>query len=249
MLLLRAAFRVAVIGMIGMKLNRWSVLLGMGTLATAVAAGPRVVADSACPHYAVDIEAFATCDGDRVAGPEPIRIDAGDLLAELDVPQHKRTASGLYVDAVHAEAIKRRYPDEVVFVDIRSPVELGLTGHPTAVDINVPFRDFVQPLVWDDAKSAWAMETNPRFPEQLDSELRRRGATHDTVVMLLCRAGDRSAQAADALSLLGYRNVVSVVDGYEGDIAPDGRRSLNGWKNAGLPWTAQANAALVARRR
>ena len=60
MLLLRAAFRVAGIGMIGMKLNRWSVLLGMGTLATAVAAGPRVVADSACPHYAVDIEAFAT---------------------------------------------------------------------------------------------------------------------------------------------------------------------------------------------
>lgn len=246
---MRAPVTVAVTGMFGMKLKRYLLLLGMGTLATAVMAGPRVVADSACPHYAVDIEAFATCDGDRVASPDPIRIDASELLAEPEVPLHKRTGSGLYVDAVHAEAIKRKHPDEVVFVDIRSPVELGLTGHPKAVDLNVPFRDFVEPLVWDDARGVWSMETNPRFSAQLDGELRRRGATYDTVVMLLCRSGDRSAQAADALSLLGYRNVVSVVDGYEGDIGPDGRRSLNGWKNAGLPWTAQANAALVARRR
>ncbi len=232
-----------------MKLKRNLLLLGMGTLATAVMAGPRVVADSACPHYAVDIEVFATCDGDRVASPDPIRLDASELLAETDVPLHKRTGSGLYVDALHAEAIKRRYPDDVVFVDIRSPVELGLTGHPKAVDLNVPFRDFVQPLVWDDAKGAWSMQTNPRFSAQLDGELRLRGATYDTIVMLLCRSGDRSAQAADALSLLGYRNVVSVVDGYEGDIGPDGRRSLNGWKNAGLPWTAEAHSARMARRR
>ena len=174
---MRAPFTVAVTGMIVMKLKRHLLLLGMGTLATAVMAGPRVVADSACPHYAVDIEAFATCDGDRVASPDPIRLDASELLAEPDVPLHKRTGSGLYVDAVHAEAIKRRHPDEVVFVDIRSPVELGLTGHPKAVDLNVPFRDFVQPLVWDDARGAWSMQTNPRFSAQLDGELRRRGAT------------------------------------------------------------------------
>ncbi len=28
---------------------------------------PAVVADTACPYYAVDIASFATCDGDRVA--------------------------------------------------------------------------------------------------------------------------------------------------------------------------------------
>jgi rhodanese-related sulfurtransferase len=232
-----------------MNSKRWSVLLGMSALATAAVADPRVVADSACPHYAVDIAAFATCDGDRVASLDPVRLDASELLAEPEVPLHKRTGIGLYVDAVHAESIKRRHPDAVVFVDIRSPLELGITGHPKAVDLNVPFRDFVVPLAWDDARGAWSMEANPRFAAQLDGELRRRGATYDTVVMLLCRSGDRSAQAADALSQFGYRNVVSVVDGYEGDVGPDGRRSLNGWKNAGLPWTAQANAALVARRR
>jgi rhodanese-related sulfurtransferase len=224
-------------------------LLGVSGLVTVAIASPAVVADSACPHYAIDIEAFATCDGDRVARPDPIRLDASVLLAEPDVPLHKRTGSGLYVDSVHAYVIKRMYPDEVVLVDIRSPVELGLTGHPTAVDLNVPLREFVQPLAWDDAKGAWKMAANSKFAAQLDSELRRHGATHDTVVMLLCRSGDRSAQAADELSLLGYRNVVSVVDGYEGDVGPDGSRTLNGWKNAGLPWTAQANAALVAKSR
>jgi len=39
-------------------------------LASAAASGvvfAQVVADSACPKHAVDIAAFATCDGDRVA--------------------------------------------------------------------------------------------------------------------------------------------------------------------------------------
>jgi rhodanese-related sulfurtransferase len=63
--------------------------------------------------------------------------------------------------------------------------------------------------------------------------------------VVLCRAGDRSARAADELAALGYTNTVSVVDGFEGDFAADGRRSINGWKNAGLPWTARPLAALV----
>jgi hypothetical protein len=39
----------------------------------------------------------------------------------------------------------------------------------------------------------------------------------------------------------GYTKVYSVVDGYEGDKAKDGphkgQRTVNGWKNSGLPWT------------
>jgi hypothetical protein len=30
-----------------------------------------------------------------------------------------------------------------------------------------------------------------------------------------------------------------VVDGFEGDMSKDGRRAVNGWKNAGLPWSYQ----------
>ena len=44
----------------------WIVVFGLG-LAGNAAAGIEVVSDAACPYYAVDMESFATCDGDRVA--------------------------------------------------------------------------------------------------------------------------------------------------------------------------------------
>ena len=60
-------------------------------------------------------------------------------------------------------------------------------------------------------------------------------------VILICRSGDRSARAADLLANAGYTQVYSITDGFEGDAAKDGpqagQRIVNGWKNAGLPWT------------
>jgi rhodanese-related sulfurtransferase len=67
--------------------------------------------------------------------------------------------------------------------------------------------------------------------------LQARGLTKTDQVVLICRSGDRSAKAANLLADLGYTNVHTVVDGFEGDMSPDGRRTVNGWKNAGLPWT------------
>jgi rhodanese-related sulfurtransferase len=53
----------------------------------------------------------------------------------------------------------------------------------------------------------------------------------------MCRSGDRSARAVDALANAGFTNVYSQIDGFEGDLSKDGRRDVNGWKNAGLAWT------------
>jgi rhodanese-related sulfurtransferase len=45
------------------------------------------------------------------------------------------------------------------------------------------------------------------------------------------------------LARAGYDKAYTVVDGFEGDresdpSSPDyGKRTVNGWKNAGLPWT------------
>jgi hypothetical protein len=41
----------------------------------------------------------------------------------------------------------------------------------------------------------------------------------------------------------GFTQVWSVVDGFEGDMSKDGRRSVNGWKNAGLPWSHKLDKA------
>ena len=60
-------------------------------------------------------------------------------------------------------------------------------------------------------------------------------------MLLICRSGDRSARAANLLSQLGYTSVYTVVDGFEGDAVAAGekrgQRIVNGWKNAGLPWS------------
>ena len=43
----------------------------------------------------------------------------------------------------------------------------------------------------------------------------------------------------------GFTTVYSVIDGFEGDMSPQGRRTVNGWKNSGLPWTYKLEKAKV----
>lgn len=217
-------------------------------LSTAVMAQPTVVGDEACPSYAIDIEAFATCDGERAARPRAAPRLVANAVDEASLPLNKRTAAARYVDAQGAHALKVSDPNSVVLVDVRSGIEIELAGHPQLVDFNVPWREFAQPFVWDAESRAWRMAPNPRFGIELSEHLRLRGADADTPVLLLCRAGERSARAADELTRLGFRNVYTIVDGFEGDVGADGQRSVNGWKNAGLPWTAWTEGELIARR-
>jgi rhodanese-related sulfurtransferase len=69
----------------------------------------------------------------------------------------------------------------------------------------------------------------------------------DSPIVLICRSGDRSAAAANLLAEAGFKKVYSVVDGYEGDVATEGpkagQRVVNGWKNAGLPWSYKLERA------
>lgn len=72
-------------------------------------AAPRVVADEACPHYAIDIASFATCDGnvvasetapaivppteqavEPVAAPAPMQVSRSDR--KIEVTDRKRKA-------------------------------------------------------------------------------------------------------------------------------------------------------------
>lgn len=48
-----------------MKPTVWIALIGLAC-AGGARAGIEVVGDGACPYYAVDIESFATCDGEQV---------------------------------------------------------------------------------------------------------------------------------------------------------------------------------------
>ena len=156
-----------------------------------------------------------------------------------DLPEEKRTRLDLYVTAPEAAALKSRLADKALFVDIRTKAEVMFTGSPTMVDAMVPYVDFPDiGLTFDDKRGAYKLEPNNDFASELARRLAEKGLTKNDVVILMCRSGDRSSRAINQqLADARYTKVYSVVDGFEGDMSKDGRRSVNGWKNAGLPWT------------
>ena len=85
------------------------------------------------------------------------------------------------------------------------------------------------------------MTPNPDFVAEVGRRLAAKHLTKDDPVVVMCQGGCRSSKAADALTAAGYTLVFSIVDGFEGDIASDdptkGQRTVNGWKNTGLPWS------------
>ena len=59
----------------------------------------------------------------------------------------------------------------------------------------------------------------------------------------MCRSGDRTVRAIEKLVEAGFTSVYSQHEGFEGDLSPCGQRSINGWKNAALPWTYKPDKA------
>lgn len=155
------------------------------------------------------------------------------------VPAKKRTTLGLYLSA--KEAYELAQQQKVLFVDVRTRAEVNYLGMPALVDANIPYMILDVMYTWDNEKNEFGLEPNSGFTTAIGQRLQDKGMTKDDVVILICRSGDRSAKAADLLAKAGYTKVYSVVDGYEGDKAKDGvnvgKRTVNGWKNSGLPWS------------
>ncbi len=108
---------------------------------------------------------------------------------------------------------------EALLVDIRSPEERKFVGEVPGV-----------PAV------SWATGThltrNPRFLRELEAKVRK-----TDVVLLLCRSGKRSAEAAELATRAGFTGAFNVLEGFEGDKDDAGQRGrCNGWRFHGLPW-------------
>lgn len=165
-----------------------------------------------------------------------------------EVPAAKRTRLGLYLRAADALAFKRASSRSVLFLDIRTRAEATYVGMPEAVDLLLPSMEHDEfAHEWDAARGTFKPTADAGFAAAIALALAQRGLDRDAPIVLLCRSGDRSAKAADLLADLGYRHVYSVVDGFEGDLGPDGRRSVNGWKNAGLPWSYRLDPAKIGQ--
>ena len=138
-------------------------------------------------------------------------------------------------------------PDKVLFIDVRTRGELQFIGMPTLVDAHVPFLVEASPPQWDEASSTFKLAPNPTFVDDVGRRLARKGLGRGDPVIVICQGGVRAARAANALTQAGYTTVYTIVDGFEGDPVADGphkgERLVNGWRNAGLPWTAKLDRA------
>ena len=104
-------------------------------------------------------------------------------------------------------------------VDVRSRAEWDYVGRmPGSVEIEfLPYP---------------SSQPNPNFLNQLKAQVKP-----DSLVMFICRSGQRSHNAATMATQAGYSNCFNVLEGFEG--AKDGaqhRNTIGGWRVAGLPW-------------
>ncbi|MBT2532619.1 rhodanese-like domain-containing protein [Arthrobacter sp. ISL-48] len=110
-----------------------------------------------------------------------------------------------------------------ILVDVRTEGEWAHIGIPdTKATDNDPL--FIQ----------WTFPggiPNPQFISDLTQQAPEDSSTE---LVFLCRSGARSVAAAIAATQAGFTSY-NVLEGFEGEPDRYGERTVNGWKNRGLP--------------
>ncbi|HPE60261.1 MAG TPA: rhodanese-like domain-containing protein [Thiolinea sp.] len=115
-----------------------------------------------------------------------------------------------------------------ILVDIRSSMEYLFVGHPVGA-VHIAWIDEPD---WD---------INPDFTREVENTLKHRlmGLDPHTecAVVLCCRSGKRTRDAAAVLLESGFQQVYHVDEGFEGERDENQHRStIGGWRFHGLPW-------------
>jgi rhodanese-related sulfurtransferase len=115
----------------------------------------------------------------------------------------------------------RAHP-HALFVDVRMEIEYLYVGHPPGV-VHIAWYEYPE------------MQAHPeRFVEQVRRET---GNELERPVVLICRSGKRTVDAGLALEAAGFKDVVNVLHGFEGELDEQFKRGrLNGWRFDQLPW-------------
>ncbi|MBL8384196.1 MAG: rhodanese-like domain-containing protein [Burkholderiales bacterium] len=113
-----------------------------------------------------------------------------------------------------------RAHDDALLIDCRSEIEYFYVGHPVGA-IHV---------AWQEAPD-WTI--NPDFAR----EVLREAKDKDRPILLICRSGKRTLDAARALEADGFADVTNVLHGFEGELDENFHRGTrSGWRHDGLPW-------------
>jgi rhodanese-related sulfurtransferase len=127
--------------------------------------------------------------------------------------------------------IKRVLPAEAAellkqgwtYLDVRSVPEFE-QGHPVGA-ANIPLLNV----------QGGRMMPNLDFQRVVEAHYSK-----ESQLVIGCKSGGRSAQAAALLAAAGYTSVVDMRGGYGGERDGMGRVSCAGWAEAGLPTATQA---------
>jgi rhodanese-related sulfurtransferase len=126
-----------------------------------------------------------------------------------------------HISPRQAMELLRRTPD-ALFIDCRSEMEYLFVGHPVGA-LHVAWNDGPD---WD---------VNPHFVGQVK---KLAGQLHaKRPIVLICRSGNRSQEAGEALERAGFERVYNVKHGFEGELDEQHHRNTRtGWRFDGLPW-------------
>jgi rhodanese-related sulfurtransferase len=125
-----------------------------------------------------------------------------------------------HLDPLAAYALLQEKP-EAVLVDCRTEIEHMYVGHPAGAEH----------VAWQDGPD-W--EIDPEFADKVKQLVRN---DLERPVLLICRSGQRSVYAGEALEAAGFSRVINVLEGFEGPLDENYHRgTLGGWRLRGLPW-------------
>lgn len=137
-------------------------------------------------------------------------------------------------DLTPAEAYRMMQESSVFLVDVRSVAEYVFVGHPENA-YNIPL------MFWEEKRQE--MVPNPHFLQDLEARFEK-----EDVLIFICRSGGRSRKAAEVARDAGFERVFNIMEGFEGEKGPQGHRTVNGWKNAELPYTYEMKEPFAYRK-
>ncbi len=123
------------------------------------------------------------------------------------------------LDPKQAWEVMQSHP-AAVLIDVRTAIEHSFVGHPPKA-IHVAWKEFP------------GMQLNSNFVGQVAQHVPDKNAP----VLLLCRSGVRSVDAAKALEAAGFTHLINILQGFEGALDENKHRgNIDGWRFHGLPW-------------